>query len=355
MLGIAALPSVAQQSVPVPSALAHAEPASPDSGQFQPVQPHSAQPVRVAGARALTDLPTLVADAKGLFARHGLEVAVSLGDIDTHRLARLQAGEVDFALLGLTPLVVDLVAHPDRGGPQDPVILAGLIHSSDIDRVVFHRARPIGKPSDLSGRRVALPPDANAEFLWWLFSTFHALAADIDLQREHSSEALLDLLAAGAIDAAVMREPWIARLRARLGADLGQFPTSHLYAAKWVLVSTRRTARERPALCAAMLASYRDAIALINQNTPEALALHAERAGLSASALEPDWRRQALDYHLSIDWSLIAALKQQAHWAALQADLADPIIDILALIDETALRSLVPGAVGIPPPLPRRP
>ncbi|WP_201243972.1 ABC transporter substrate-binding protein [Halochromatium salexigens] len=308
-----------------------------------------AQSVRVAGALYMADLPTLVAESKELFARHGLDAEVHRDGVDADNLARLRAGEVDFALMSLAPLVLDLIADPDPGGPEDPVILAGLIHSTDINGIVFHRNRAINAPSDLSGRQVALPPGTNAEFLWWLFSTFHGLPPDVRLLDEHAGDAIPALLAAGTIDAAVVREPWIARLRAQFGDELGQFPVDQLYTAKWVLVTSRRTARERRDLCTAMLATYREAIAVINEHRGDTLAFYAERMGVPATVLQDNGPRRALDYELSLDWSLMAALQQQADWAAAHQAPANPNIDVIDLIEGSILRALVPGTGGIPP------
>lgn len=312
------------------------------------------QPVRIAASTNLADLPTLVAEDRGLFARRGLDAKISFDDSGARNLEQLRKGDVDFALMTLTPLVIDHLSDNSLGRPEDPVILAGLVHSTDMDRVVFLRDRAISEPSDLGGRKVALPlgTGANAEFLWWLFSTLHDLRPDSRVLHQYSAEEISGLLAAGTIDAAVIREPWIARLRTRFGDDLGQFPISKLHATKWVLVTSRRTADEHREGCAAMLATYRDAIELISQEKGDTLALYAERAGLSAAALDDDWQRQLLDYELSIDWSLIAALQQQAYWAMARQGLSNPVTDVIALIDESNLRALLPGAVGIPLPVP---
>lgn len=312
-------------------------------------QAPSLQPVRIAASIDLGDLPTLVAEDRGLFAQHGLDAKVSFGHSGERNLERLRQGDVDFALMTLTPLVIDHLIDSSRGGPEDPVILAGVLHSTDIARVVFLRDRGINEPSDLGGRQVALPAGTSAEFLWWLFSTFHGLQPNIRLVHEHPAAEIPALLPAGAIDAAVIWQPWIAKMQRRLDDDLGQFPVSELYASKRVLVTSRRTASDSRDLCMAMLATYRDVIELISQEKGETLALYAERVGLSAAALDEDWQRQLLDYELSIDWSLIAALQQQAYWAMVREGLSNQIIDITALIDESILRALLPGAVGIPP------
>ncbi|WP_462320611.1 ABC transporter substrate-binding protein [Halochromatium sp.] len=314
------------------------------------------EPVRIATSINLSDLPTLVAEERGLFAQHGLDAEISVDDSGERKLERLRDGQVDFALMTLTPLVIDHLFDSSPGGPEDPVILAGLIHSTNINQVVFLRERAIDEPSDLHGRQVALPTSTNAEFLWWLFSTLQELSPDIRLLRQYSDTEVQALLTDGAIDAAVIQEPWITKLRARLGDDLGQFPVSPFYSAKWVLVTSRRTALEDRERCAAMLATYRDAIELLSQQERDLLALYAEHFGLPLAALDQDWQRQSLDYDLGIDWSLIAALQQQAYWAtAYHQRVSSSIIDVIALIDDSILRALRPGAVSIPPPAPQSP
>lgn len=111
---------------------------------------------------------------------------------------------------------------------------------------------------------------------------------------------------------------------------------------------------------AADLASYRDAIRQIDRDHQDALALYADRAELPISALQNDRSTRVLVHHLSLDWSLIGALQFQLRWAQTQqaaaAEVAGlPAVEVTSLIDDSALRSLLPGAVGLPPPEPSAP
>ena len=111
---------------------------------------------------------------------------------------------------------------------------------------------------------------------------------------------------------------------------------------------------------AADLASYRDAIRQIDRDHQDALALSADRAELPISTLQNDRSTRVVVHHLSLDWSLIGALQLQLRWAQTQqaaaAEVAGlPTVEVTSLIDDSALRSLLPGAVGLPPPEPSAP
>lgn len=322
--------------------------AVPGTAQTAPIQP-----VRIASSLDLASLPTLVAAEAGLFVQHRLDAEISFDSSDERSLQRARSGEVDFALMTLAPLVVDYLADSSRGGLDDPVILAGLIHPSDIHHIVFLNDRAIDEPSDLSGRRIALPAGADAEFFWWLFSTINSLTADVHFLHQQSAAEIPELLATGSIDAAVIQAPWLTKLDTRLERELGRFSLSQLYAAKRVLVTSRQTASQRPDLCNPVLATYRDAIRLIREHPAQALALYAERMGLSMPDAQSEWPVQVLDYELSIDWSLIAALQQQAYWASARQGQPSQVVDVIDLIDDSVLHSLLPGAVDIPPAAPR--
>ncbi|NBC49972.1 MAG: ABC transporter substrate-binding protein [Gammaproteobacteria bacterium] len=270
-------------------------------------------PLRLAGVEYLGDLPTLIAAEQRLFERHGIAVEVAFTGSGRDNLAKLRAGETDFALMALTPLVLDLLNDPNPGATDDPVILASMLHSTSLNQVAFRTDQGIETPADLRGRRLALPQGTNAEFLWWVFRTMHGLEPGDLAVRHDPIDAIPALLRAGHIDAAVIWEPDIARLRGQLGPRLGQFSISRFYTARWVLVTRRETAEARAEVCSALLRAYRDAIDRIERQGRASLARFAERFDAPLDELSRDWN--ALDYDLSLDWSLIAALQEQLHWA----------------------------------------
>lgn len=308
-----------------------------------------AAPIRLAGVVYLGDLPTVVAEHEALFAAQGLHVVVEYNPSGKRNLEKLRAGETDFALMALTPLVLDRLADTTPGGADDPVILASLVHSTRLNQLVALAGAGIESPMDLRGRRVGLPKGTNAEFIWWVFRQYHGLGADAAEVQDLPVARIPDALVAGEIDAAVIWEPWTTRLADRPGVGLTTFPGANLYTAKWVLVTTRRMAREAPRRCAAMLAAYRQAVEHIEREPGKAIGIYGERMGLAADVLGRDWGLSS--YDLNLDWSIIAALQEQLHWARLAGHGAGAgEVEVLELINAGPLRAVNPTAVGIPDP-----
>lgn len=309
----------------------------------------AAQPVRIAGVVYLGDLPTLVAEHEGLFARHGIEAQVAFNDSGRGNLRRLRAGEADFALMALTPVVLDRLADATPGGPGDPVILASLVHSTRLNDVVTLARHGVDSPAGLAGRRVGLARGTNAEFVWWLFAHFHGLDPAGSVVVDLPVAGIPAALETGEVDAAVVWEPWTTRLRLRHGAGLIRFPGANIYTAKWVLVARRGFAGENAEPVRAVLAAYRDAIEFIEDHPERALGHYAARAGLGDGL--PRAARQALDYDLSLDWSLIATFREQldwARWAGYPA--ADVEVEVFEAIQPGPLRAAFPGSVSLPAP-----
>ena len=302
--------------------------------------------VRIGGVIYLGDLPTVVAEHEQLFERYALKADIEYDQSGKANLDRLRAGEIDYALMALTPIVIDQLADATPGEPDDPVILASLVHSSYLNQVIAHAGRGIETPADLRSRRIGLNKGTKAEFVWWLFAHFHGLdpaAAElIDMPVADIDSALVN----GDIDAAVTWEPWVSRLQQHLGEDLLLFPGGNIYTAKWVIVTSRRNVSNRAGEIRAILSAYRDAIEFIERHPDLVINIYATRFDTRTAVLRHNW--QTLDYDLNLDWSLIASLQQQFDWARLVGYPATAgQTDILSLLQPEPLRSILPSTVGI--------
>lgn len=280
-------------------------------------QTDSQRPVRIAGSAYLGDLPTFVAEHRGLFDAQGLEATVTHGEAGRGNMALLRAGETDFALMALTPLVLDRFADADPGQPDDPVILASLLQSYELTSVTTSPDFGVHRPSDFRGRRIAFEPRTSTEFVWWLFEKFHALGHDSVQRVELSIAEMPEALASGRIDGAVLPEPWGSQLENMVDRSgkiaLRRFDARELYAGRWVLVTTRGRVRNSPDIARRVLGAYQQAIEFIERQPDDAIALY-ERSVNATDRIAPE-RWESLDYHIGLDWSLIAGLRQQIRWA----------------------------------------
>jgi len=310
-------------------------------------QADSCGPVRVAGVTYLGDLPTLVARQESLFAEHGLGVEVVFNESGKHNLDELRAGRTDFALMALTPLVIDQLNDATPGEADDPVIVANLVHATSLNDVVALVGPDDSPPADLAGKRVGLAAGTNSEFAWWLFAQYRGFdphAATVVHVPVGSLQAALE---SGRIDVAVVWQPWSAQLRQHFGDRLRSLEGGDIYIAKWVLVTTRQNVETRPDCVATLISAYRDAVDFIERNPDHTIEVYARETGLPVAILQEIWAET--DYDLNLDWSLIAAYQQQAGWARRAGyGTAGGDAHVFTLIEPRPLATVFPSAVSIP-------
>jgi len=316
-------------------------------GALPATEPAVAETLRLRGVEYLGDLPTYAAHERGLFAHHGLEVELALERSGRENLRALQAGEADFILTDATTLVIERLSARAPAAPADPVILANLAHASGLHELVTLAGSGLAEAPSLAGRRLGLERGSGAEFLWWQLALYHRLDPAAAVLVDRPIAALPAALAAGRLDAAVLHQPWIARLAAETGEPPRPLSGDYLFNAKWLLVTRRATAREQPERCRRLLAAYQDAIAFIERRPQRVLEHYAAANGLEAASLEA--HRAQMLFTLELDWSLIASLQQRIEWARRRGYApagAEPAL--MSWLAPGPLRALAPAAVGIP-------
>ncbi len=103
--------------------------------------------------------------------------------------------------------------------------------------------------------------------VWWLFAHYHGFDPDAVALADRPINEIPQALLNHEVDAAIIWEPWTSRLRGRLGDQLQTFPNSNVYTAKWVVVTTRRTARQYARRSSRVLAAYQAAIEYVERRT----------------------------------------------------------------------------------------
>jgi NitT/TauT family transport system substrate-binding protein len=312
-------------------------------------EPGSQRTVRIAGATYLGDLPTYVADELEFFAGNAVEATIQYSDSGKQNLALLRAGDVEFALMALTPIVLDRLANAVH--PDDPVILASLLQSHELTAVIASRDAGIEAPADLREHRIAVESGTDTEFVWWLFEQFHGIDRSSVETVSNPLPEMVEAFVAGRVAAAVLPEPWASRLEAefeRLGkSPPRRFDTGSMYAGRWVLVTTRRYVREHRGVCRDVLKAYRQAIEFIERVPTEAISIYSRRVETDSNVFFRHW--QSLDYEINLDWALITSLQEQFRWAReVVTGKKDEPPRVLDLLEPGPLQDIWPQAVKIP-------
>ena len=94
----------------------------------------------------------------------------------------------------------------------------------DAIELVARKDHGIAEPTNLLGKKIAIPKNTQAEFFLGRFLTFNDLSLDdVEIVGMSPSE-LVDAIVAGTIDAAMIWEPNIYEIGNRLGNNLITFP-----------------------------------------------------------------------------------------------------------------------------------
>jgi ABC-type nitrate/sulfonate/bicarbonate transport system substrate-binding protein len=304
--------------------------------------------LRLAGVNYLGDLPTLVADKDQIFKKHHLNVQVSFNESGKQGLEDLKAGKVDFALMAPTPLMLDKLTNVYTGHPgNEPVILGNLLHSTSMNQILTSSTdKNIQTVSDLKDGRIGLAKGSNAEYIWWLYSNFYQVELDkveiIDLLPKELGQALIDKK----VDAIVTWQPWTNHIIANYGDKVKQIEGSHVYSAKWLLVTTRQMVEDNPKYCQQLLKAYAEAINVIHTDTENIMEMYAKEmneAGIIGNNYEPGL------HQLNLNWSLISELHQGIQWAKLNNfPGSENKTDVISWFSPEPLRTIQPFSVKIP-------
>lgn len=308
--------------------------------------PAAADALRLRGVEYIGDLPTYFVERAGRLGAD--DVVIDYGRSGADNLKALRAGEIDFGLMAMTPLVFDALLNPDPGQPDDPVILASLSHAQPLIQIVIRSDGGAPDPAWLHGRRIAVQPRTNAAYIWALFAEAHGLDRDRIAVAHMSSAEMPAAFAAGEIDAAVLWEPWTAQIEA------AQFSVDGLYVSRWLLVGRRSAVEAESARVAVILRAYVEAVREIQRRPDRAAEAIAARWPLRA--VDPGALGDSLVFNVSLDWSLFRSFRQQLDWARAEAgDAADAAAPaFLDLIDPRPLRAVSPSAVRLPDSLATR-
>ena len=180
--------------------------------------PAAAQKKITFGHQQVFDLaPVLLAQEKGFFAKHGLEVALKPIPLNSQNPAALEAGEVDIAMPTASVLL------QAANGGLDIVAVAGYSETIKTDSnfgIVVRPEANIKTPADFIGKKVGVP-GLNA-FLHVMLREWLTMKG-VDWKKVDFVEAqfpqMEGILKSGSVDAVVAIQPFMARI---VGSKAGE-------------------------------------------------------------------------------------------------------------------------------------
>jgi NitT/TauT family transport system substrate-binding protein len=296
--------------------------------------------VTIAVPTQINSAPMIVASAQGLFEKANVEVVTQPFLLGKDALKSVLDGKADLAVVADTPFMFAVF------GGNDVVILACISQGRRALAVVAHADHGISKPQDLAGKSVGLTMGAN--FPYFLDAMLESNRVDsasikrVNLKTEESITAFK----AGAVDAAVVFQPYLAQLQIELGTKMQTFYAEDVYAFRFMLVGKPAYIDSHPEEVERILKALMMANQAIRSDPEKARKQVGEVVKVDDAIMSKLF--EPADYEISLDQAMLTALDDQTRWAMKQNIVkAGPMPNYLSLLKYKNLEAVSPAAVRI--------
>ncbi|RTL54003.1 MAG: transporter substrate-binding domain-containing protein [Bradyrhizobiaceae bacterium] len=246
----------------------------------------------------------IVAQEKGFFAKHGLEITVSNFTSGKQCLDTVIGGGADIATTAEAPTTAAAMAGL-------PIAFLARMEYSD-DKTVASAKSGIKTRNDLKGKKIAYTAGTGSEvYTATLLKSVGLTKDDVSLVNLQP-QAMLPALVSGSIDAFNSWEPHISNAKKAMGADAVGIDTKGVYAETFNIVVTKDYLAKNEALMEKFLAALIDAEKWMKANPEEAIAIVAKATGIKPEDLAAIWADY--NYHVTLDDKQIEVLKAHAAW-----------------------------------------
>lgn len=228
------------------------------------------------GALSPTNSAIWVAEERGFFKKHGLEVeAIFIGGGAARGVNALIAGDIQFATAGGGPVINSMLKGVD-------VVMIAALNNKGVHRLLV---RPdIDTPEALKGKRIGITAfgTSSHSVLTILLNHWNLRQEDLNVLQIGSSPTMLISLQKKVIDGAVLTDPsyFIAEDHGfRVLADLAKMNIHYLQS---MLVSTRGYLRANRDQATRVMRAYVEAIAYFKRNRKESIRVILKKMRMEA-------------------------------------------------------------------------
>ena len=281
----------------------------------------------------------LIAEDQGYFVSNGLDVA--------HRIYASGVAAVG----GMLNREVDLATGSEfafAGGvlSGENIRTIGVISRSSVEYLVGRTDSGINDVADLKGKRIGVPLKSRPEFSLDRFLLLRGInSSEVTLVNVPVNQSV-DALVNREVDAVTAWQPYIDRIRDRMGNALIVWKTQEEQPSYSLVMCTAQWTADNPELVKRFLESLVQAESYVMNHPGSAKAIIQEKLNYDDAYMDSVWP----DYRFSVllDQSLIAAMEDEARWmisANLTVEKETP--DFVNYIYLDGLEAVKPEAVNI--------
>jgi NitT/TauT family transport system substrate-binding protein len=302
-------------------------------------QPARVEPVTIALYPYDASALVFIALDRGFFARNGLNVTLrenynsSIGAINA-----LLGDEADFAISSEYNIV-------DNAFKRENISIIGCIDKYEAAYVVARKDKGITNIHDLKGKKIGVTRGTIAEFNLGRLLDLNGMRIKdvtlVDLRPAQRVEAIVN----GSVDALVTGS-FFDQLRERLGENFLLLSAQSSQLSYWVLSSRSSWAVDHPEQINRLLKSLVQAEKYALHNPAESKAIVQKRLRYDEAYIARIWPHHR--FSLSLDLSLIVAMKDEAQWMMKNNLTTEKSIpDFVNHIYVEGLKAVKPEAVNI--------
>lgn len=281
----------------------------------------------------------IVAKQRGLFAKHGLDVAVSNFTTGKQCLDTVIGGGAEIATTAEAPTTAAAMAGQS-------IAFLTRIEYSDL-KTLATVASGIAKPADLKGKRLAFTAGTGGEVYTMTLLHQAGLGPDDVKLVNLRPQDMVAALSSGSIDAYDTWEPHIGNGKKALGGQVRELDTTGVYSETFNIVVMQDFLKSKPELVRGFLAALLEAETWMRANREDAISLVAETVNMPRADLAPLW--DSFVYGVTLDQRTLDILNAHARWR-LDSGNHPPgagMPDWTKIIAAAPLRSIAPDRVKI--------
>lgn len=281
-----------------------------------------------------------IAEAKGFFTDEGLALTLRTRPTGYEALQDVLRGDADAGAAAETPIAKTLAEG------KEVKVIATIFSSSASMGIVARRDHGITKPRDLKGKRIGVVFGTSTHYMLEAFLAFHGIPVDAVTLVAARSDAIVDELASGELDAAASWNPHLARMQQRLGDKAQTFHPAKYYAATYNLaVRPDYLPRNRDAVDRLLRALLR-AESFAGSHPAEADRIISSAIGFEAHPVGGPG--DPLAYEVTLKQSLLLATENEVAWHFRRGLVPEgPFPDVLEAFEPEPLHALKPSGVSI--------
>jgi ABC-type nitrate/sulfonate/bicarbonate transport system substrate-binding protein len=285
-----------------------------------------------------------IADDRGFFLRNGLRLNLRNYGNGVLAIRAMKSDEAHIALAAEFPIVVEILKN-------EKISLIACIDKTQQVHLVARKDKGIKRASDLKGKKIGIERWSIAEFYLGRFLDLNGMSIkDVALANIDPTKPslVLDEMAEGSIDAVVSREIMLRPIIKQLGSNYTSWPVQSAQPSWVALVSKTEWAASHPEIIKKLLKSIAEAEDYLIRHNNEARGIIQKRLSLDDSFMASNWPQH--QFSLSLDQTLIVAMKDEAQWMINNnLTAAKHIPDFVNHIYTDGLKTVKPEAVNIIP------